>query len=151
MVASSSSLKVVNMTKNVSAYEAANYLGCSYPHIIHLIRKNKIKAQKIRKQWFVDLGDLEHAKSTHLVNPRPRSGKPKTREVTQVYASPENASAISESRDSVEIKLSIPKEKYALVNTALFGSSQKTLKQTLEMKVDDLFLKLQKQLESVDL
>jgi excisionase family DNA binding protein len=151
MVQSSNAVKNVNLSKSVSAYEAASYLGCSYPHIIHLIRKNKVRAQKIRKQWFVDLNDLEQAKATNLVTPRPRDGKIKTKNLSHVFSTPQQSSDGAVNQEHVEIRLSIPKEKYSLVNTALFGGSNKTLKQILEMKVDELFSKLQKQLESVDL
>lgn len=151
MVQVASVVKNVNMSKCVSAYEAASYLGCSYPHIIHLIRKNKVKAQKIRKQWFVDLNDLEHAKSTNLVTPRPRDGKPRSKSLSHVFSTHSQGQDVENIHDHIEIRLSIPKDKYSLVNTALFGGSNKTLKQMLESKVDELFLKLQKQLESVNL
>lgn len=62
----------VSMKETVSAYEAAKFLGCSYPHLIHLIRKNKLEATKVRKQWFVKKDSLRHIKETQVVTPRPR-------------------------------------------------------------------------------
>jgi excisionase family DNA binding protein len=133
MVKAANEVKDVNMTKSVSAYEAASYLGCSYPHIIHLIRKKKVRAQKIRKQWFVDLNDLEHAKATNLVTPRPRDGKTKAKDLSHVFSTPQEINSGEENKEHVQIRL--PKENYSLVITALFDGSNNEPKKILEVKV----------------
>ena len=133
------SQKTVEMSKNVSAYEAADYLGCSYPHLIHLIRKNKLRAQKIRKQWFVDLSDLERAKKTHLVNPRPKDGRTHSNEPKTVFTSNGNESNLNSAADDIEIRLKLSRVKYELINAILVNGSNKTLKQVLEQKVDEMF------------
>ena len=145
--------KFVEMSKNVSAYEAAEYLGCSYPHLIHLIKKNKIKAQKIRKQWFVDLSDLERAKNTHLVSPRPRassSSSAKSASSPQAIFSTTSEST-EQATNSIELRLVIPKGKYELINSALLGGNEKTLKQHLETKIDELFVSITNQFKSLSL
>jgi hypothetical protein len=71
--------------------------------------------------------------------------------LSHVFSTHSQGQDVENIHDHIEIRLSIPKDKYSLVNTALFGGSNKTLKQMLESKVDELFLKLQKQLESVNL
>ena len=78
---------IVNLGQTVSAHDAASYLGCSYPHLIHLIRKNKLKAQKIRKQWFVDLEDLKETKNKGLVTPRPRVFNKSSSEINTIFTS----------------------------------------------------------------
>jgi excisionase family DNA binding protein len=146
--------------KNVSANEAASYLGCSYPHLIHLIKKSKIKAQKIRNQWFVDLDDLERAKSTHLVTPRPRPGSPQKtkREPEVVYSSRAAKSETGSGQkglfpsfgrdqffdqvDSIELRLSIPRRKNELINSAMLAGTNKTLKQHFESKAEEMFVSL---------
>jgi excisionase family DNA binding protein len=96
-------IKLIDMNNSVSAYDAAKYLGCSYPHLIHIIRNKKLKAQKIRKQWFVDSESLKEAKENSLVVPRPRPTKFKQ-------------SNIKENKDgTIEITIKMSSETYAEV------------------------------------
>lgn len=143
------SSKTVEVSKNVSASDAAEYLGCSYPHLIHLIKKNKLKAQKIRKQWFVDLNDLEKAKQTHLVTPRPKSGHVVTNQPKVVFST--EHSIKPEQNEDIEIRIKVSRSKYELINSVLVGGTEKTLKQTLELKIEEIFSSIQNQFKLIQL
>ena len=98
------SVKIVKMDQTVSAYDAAKYLGCSYPHLIHIIKKNKLRAQKVRKQWYVDLEDLRAAKKANLVTPRPRVNSENNKEIPTIFASMD--------ADAIDVKIRMSKELY---------------------------------------
>jgi excisionase family DNA binding protein len=141
--------RIVHQDQNVSAHEAAEYLGCSYPHLIHLIRHNKLKAQKIRKQWFVDLPDLERAKATQLVTPRPRGDRQQVNGdgLKVVYTS--NGKSPIKTNEEIEIRIKVDRNKYELINSALLNSSKRTLKQAIETRVDEIFSAIQSQFKSI--
>ena len=129
----------VGLNNTMEAEDAARILGCSYPHISMLLRQGKIKGQKIGKKWFVDSTDVQRAKSTKLVTPRPRKNK------LNVLG----ADSVKElSSNEVEISIRLSKDKYQLLELALRGGSQKNLKQHLEDQTNDLFDKVQEQVKA---
>jgi excisionase family DNA binding protein len=131
----------VAINNNIEAEDAAKILGCSYPHIINLIHQKKLKAQKLGKKWLVDAADVQRAKATHLVTPRPRKNK----QLKLLNGEPN----IELGPDEVEIRIKMSKAKYQLLDLALKGKDQKNLKEHLESKVEELHAKIQKHFESV--
>lgn len=125
----------VAMNNQVTTDEAAKTLGCSYSHLMNLVRERKIKAQKKNNVWLVDATDLSRAKSTHLVKPRPhKSVKP-----------PEPIDP-----NSVEIKIVLPRDKFELVKLVL-KNSDKSLVQILTQRFDSIYDQVQEKLSSVAL
>jgi excisionase family DNA binding protein len=129
----------VALNNTIDAEDAARLLNCSYPHISMLLRNGKIKGQKIGKKWFVDADDVKRAQVTHLVTPRPRKSK------TNVLGN----SVEFLGMDEVEIRIKMPKSQYQLLDMALQGKDNSTLKKHLETQASDLYEKLQKQMQTM--
>lgn len=123
------------LNNQVSTDEAAKTLGCSYSHLMNLVREKKIKAQKKNNVWMVDLNDLNRAKSTQLVRPRPH----------RVITHPEPLDP-----SVVEVKISLPRDKFELVKLVL-KNSDKSLVQILTQRFDTIYEQVQERLSSVAL
>ncbi len=135
----------VAFNNQVSAVEAAKYLGCSYSHLINLIHRKKIKAQRIERKWFVETGDLEHAKATRLIS-RPRSPV----RVIKTAAEPLSVVKSAGTSDSVDIKLSLPRDKFELIKLAC-DSSGKTFLGLINEKLDGVYEQVKEKLSTVSL
>jgi excisionase family DNA binding protein len=131
----------VAFNNTIDAEDAAKLLNCSYPHISMLLRNGKIKGQKIGKKWLVDADDVKRAQVTRLVTPRPRKNR------TNVLGNSVEFLGV----DEVEIRIKMPKNQYQLLDMALQGNSKINVKQHLESHATDLFMKLQKQFETISL
>lgn len=118
----------------MEAIDAAKLLGCSYPHLINLIHKKKLKAQKVGKCWFVDSQDVYRAKQTNLVSPRGPRVK-------------SNATPLG--TDEIEVRITLPRSKYHLVNLALEDKENLNLSQFLQGKVDELHDKIKETFKGV--
>lgn len=127
----------------VPAPEAARYLGCSYSHMINLIKAKKLRAQKKENKWLVEQDDLQKAKSMHMVKPRPmKTAQPADK---ALFRSP-----IATDAPATDIKLSIPREKFEIIKLA-FRKKDQSLMQYLNKHLDEIYEKVISQLESIDL
>jgi excisionase family DNA binding protein len=139
----------IGFNDTMEAGEAARYLGCSYSHIIGLLNSKKLRGQRKdidgRKHWLVERKDLERAKATHLVTPRPRKPKP-----LNVAAAPVQSNPVVEN-GNVKIQLEVPKEKFDLLRLAFAMTPDKTLVSMLQERIDAAYQQVKQQLAGVTL
>lgn len=131
----------VAFNNQVPATEAANYLGCSYSHMINLIKANKLKAQKREGRWFVESDELQRAKATRLVG-----GRRKTSPVKQIS----KPTFVSKDGDTVDVKIQIPREKFELLKIVCEASG-KTLMGLINEKLDSAYDSIRSRLSEAEL
>jgi hypothetical protein len=56
-------LNVLFLNNNIEAKEAAAVLNCSYEYLIDLVKKKKIRGEKINNQWFLNPSDCYRFKN----------------------------------------------------------------------------------------
>lgn len=131
----------VGMNNQVFADEAAQDLGCSYSHMVNLLKSKKIKGQKLEGRWVVDYEDLQKAKSMHLVTPR---GPLKVARKSMQPAAPAVEEGI--------IKLQIPRHKLDLIRFVLDKTgNKKTLLSYLNEQIDKLYNDISDKLSTIEL
>jgi excisionase family DNA binding protein len=70
-------LAILEHAGMLTTKQAAAALGIADVHYIRkLIKDGKLKAQKIGRDWFIAMRDLERYKSEH---PRSKAGRPKSK------------------------------------------------------------------------
>lgn len=128
--------------------DAAKYLACSRPAVVLAIRKNKLKAQKLGKEWIIDHKDLEHAKATRLIVGRvKRKESDKQQHQSETFTRP---IAIPKTANGLCVFVEVDRSKYALINLIL-KKSNKTLETLLTEKVESIHSEIMSKLEGINL
>lgn len=124
----------VGYNGRLESSEAAKFIGCSYSHVIGLIKQKKLKAQKNDGIWMVEYDDANRYKSSF----KPRKLKPTKKVET----------AIQVSAKMVDVKLSIEKEKLDLLALVL-SKQKKTVMEYLSEKLTDLHQRIDNGLATI--
>jgi hypothetical protein len=123
----------VGYNNRLESSDAAKLIGCSYSHLIGIIKAKKVKAQKIEGQWLVDYDDANRYKS--VFKPRMKSNK------LTVIKTPEGPK-------KVEIKIEIEKDRLDLLALVLVKQN-KTVPKYLNDKIAELLQRIDNSLGSV--
>lgn len=102
----------------VSVQEAASILGCSVASI-HNLRNSRrlITGQRIGREWYFDVTEINQAKSTNLITPRTRKPKDESKMTDSVAGAPS-----FKTEDSIkEIRISIERDQLERIKMALFA------------------------------
>lgn len=118
----------IGFNNRIESSEAARLIGCSYSHIMGLIKSKKLKAQKLDNHWWVEHSDAERYKLAF---------KPRTKPVKNDIAP-----------NRTEIKLEIDKSKLDLLSLVL-QKQGKNLPQYLNEKITELCQKIDTSLSSI--
>lgn len=124
----------IGYNNKLESSEAAKFIGCSYSHVIGLIKQKKLKAQKNDGIWMVEYDDANRYKSSF----KPRKLKPTKKVET----------AIQVSAKMVDVKLSIEKEKLDLLALVL-SKQKKTVMEYLSEKLTDLHQRIDNGLATI--
>lgn len=125
----------VGYNNRLESSDAAKLIGCSYSHLIGIIKAKKVKAQKVNGNWFVDYDDANRYKTSF--KPRMKQNK-----LTVIK--------VPDTSRKVEIKLEIDKEKLDLLAMVL-SKQGKTLPQYLSERITELHQKIDASLSTIQM
>ncbi len=123
----------IGLNNRMESSDAVKLIGCSYSHLIDIIKRKKVKAQKIEGQWWVDYDDANRYKT--VFRPRMKSNK-----LTEIKP--------SVTLKSVEIKIEIEKDKLDLLALVL-AKQDKSVPKYLNEKITELLQRIEASLSSV--
>lgn len=134
----------VGFNNMMGSDQAAKVLGCSYSHMINLLKSKKVKGQMKNKRWLVDSDDVYRAKSTGLVKPRPGSIK----RAKAASNSPSIGFTTAPESSNTKVQLEFDKHKLDVIRLALKNT---TVNKYIETQINSLYEKIQSRLDGLEL